>query len=554
MGGGIRSCGASRTPCRYDRDVFGGGARGLVAGFWVAPILFVILATLAVAEQAGVRAPVAVSGASPFASCPVEPDPTDPQQHDLELEPTIAQSPVEPDNVVAAWLQGENLGVVTASSTDGGRSWQRTVVGGMTTCSGGTLNIALNPTLDFGPDGTAYLAATAQGGYAPYDPRAVETQVMVARSPDGGRTWRSPTIPASGAEQALIDFPTVAAEPDRPGAAVVVWSRRTPPIDTTLISRTVDGGMTWSEPSVVATSRDRLGLNWVRALPDGSLVVINWETALTGATNAAPGVQVFRSTDKGDTWTATARFDGWSGVASAITGQRTLHLGLEKPGEDDMTEIAVHTSDDGGQTFAPSRPVARREASGSEAVLAADGTGALAVAFLDGFPTGRVRVLHEHGRSGSWDDVAVTDSTGLPQEPVFYLRPRLTGLRDGFAVVSALGAPQALRPPTDVFVSGVRVTRTSSAARPRIRLSVRPRTTRVGTRTRFRIRATYRRGGRTHAIARATVRFGAKVTQTGKRGRATIRRRLAKPGRYQLRARKRGFRAGSAQVRVVRAT
>ena len=84
-------------------------------------------------------------------------------------------------------------------------------------------------------------------------------------------------------------------------------------------------------------------------------------------------------------------------------------------------------------------------------------------------------------------------------------------------------------------------------ARKRLRLKVTPRRVRTGQRVAIRFRVT--RGSRGVALAR--VRFAGRTLATGRRGRATLRLRFRHPAVRRAWARKRGFVAGRARVRVV---
>src|SRR5262245_1305030 len=70
-----------------------------------------------------------------------------------ETEPSIAVNPTNPKNIVAVWFGGFSLGIVSAVSFDGGKTWQQVVVPGMTTCTGGTRGHASDPWLSFDPKG-----------------------------------------------------------------------------------------------------------------------------------------------------------------------------------------------------------------------------------------------------------------------------------------------------------------------------------------------------------------------------------------------------------------
>ena len=91
-----------------------------------------------------------------------------------------------------------------------------------------------------------------------------------------------------------------------------------------------------------------------------------------------------------------------------------------------------------------------------------------------------------------------------------------------------------------------------TAARPgtaaaRFRLRVSPRRVRAGRRVRLRLRAT--EGGR--PVRGVRVRFGRHVARTDRRGRASIRTRVRRPGRYKVRARKAGYRRVVVRVRAL---
>jgi hypothetical protein len=88
---------------------------------------------------------------------------------------------------------------------------------------------------------------------------------------------------------------------------------------------------------------------------------------------------------------------------------------------------------------------------------------------------------------------------------------------------------------------------------PRIRLSVRPRTTRVARQTRFVFSARVASRSR-RPVGGATIRFARRKARTDGSGSATIRMRFRSPGSYRARAIKRGMRSGTARVRVLPAT
>ena len=96
-------------------------------------------------------------------------------------------------------------------------------------------------------------------------------------------------------------------------------------------------------------------------------------------------------------------------------------------------------------------------------------------------------------------------------------------------------------------------TQPSSTAPPgRIRLSIKPRRVVAGRMTRFRVRTTVTRSGKTRAVGRASVHFAGRLFRTNAHGRAAISARLRKTGRRHGRASHAGLRKGHATVWVRR--
>jgi hypothetical protein len=88
------------------------------------------------------------------------------------------------------------------------------------------------------------------------------------------------------------------------------------------------------------------------------------------------------------------------------------------------------------------------------------------------------------------------------------------------------------------------------AARPRLALSLRPRVTTTGERTRFRFTVYTVRSGKRTRIAGAQVKLGGKSTRTNGRGQAAITLRFHHPGKRVARATKSGYKPVATNVRV----
>ena len=74
-------------------------------------------------------------------------------ERDADVEASIAVDPRAPRRIVAAWMQDDGRSNLVMTSRDGGRTWTRVFVPGLTDCTGGTLAGAADPWLSFAPAG-----------------------------------------------------------------------------------------------------------------------------------------------------------------------------------------------------------------------------------------------------------------------------------------------------------------------------------------------------------------------------------------------------------------
>jgi sugar lactone lactonase YvrE len=89
-----------------------------------------------------------------------------------------------------------------------------------------------------------------------------------------------------------------------------------------------------------------------------------------------------------------------------------------------------------------------------------------------------------------------------------------------------------------------------SVPTPPLRLRIRPKSARVGVRTRFRVRTTATVAGKVVPVAGALVRLAGHRRRTGARGRTSIVATLRRTGRVRARATRRGFRPAKAWIRA----
>ena len=169
-----------------------------------------LLPAMAAARPYHVRTLTAASGPSPFpAGCPGA-------FHDeakvtgLVIEPAIAVNPRNPRNIVATWKQDLSgpfnaRDDLVASSLDGGRSWRRTTIPGLTRCTGGTSDTASDPWVSAGGDGTVYFGG--QAGDVSSDPPPIA--IVASHSGDGGRHWATPARRGGNEQPAITASPTL---------------------------------------------------------------------------------------------------------------------------------------------------------------------------------------------------------------------------------------------------------------------------------------------------------------------------------------------------------
>ncbi len=198
--------------------------------------LLIALAALAVgfvgAVGAAVGPLVLASGPSPFAACTVGGPGT--VYVNAEVEPWVAVNPLNLNNVIAVyqqdrWDNGGAHGLVTAYSFDGGQTWGRTFAH-FSTCSGGTpanggdFDRASDPWVSFAPNGHAYQISLSASA------DLLTSGILVSKSVDGGITWSEPTTVIR--ETSAFNFndkESITADPTDSNRVYAVWDRSRKP-------------------------------------------------------------------------------------------------------------------------------------------------------------------------------------------------------------------------------------------------------------------------------------------------------------------------------------
>src|SRR5436305_13481055 len=139
---------------------------GVIGWTAVAVALAATVPPLATAEPFHVTNLRAISGPSPFAAgCPGAIQ-DDTNITGYELEPMITVNPANRRNIIATWKQdvgpfdGTRSDLI-ASSLDGGKTWRRSTIPGLSICTGGTADAPSDPWVAAGGDGTAYFSGLA---------------------------------------------------------------------------------------------------------------------------------------------------------------------------------------------------------------------------------------------------------------------------------------------------------------------------------------------------------------------------------------------------------
>jgi len=189
-------------------------------------------AGLGFATQAAASDPVTVSGASPFAACSVAQPGTN--YFNAEVEPWVDANPSNPDNLIAGWQQdrwsnGGARSLMSGYTLDGGQNWTQVVVPGINKCSGGTGNFAFDrssdPWVTISPDGTAYFMSLSFNNDEPSGAGG-DNAMLVSRSTDGGASWSAPQALILDTDgQIFNDKNAVTADPSDSNFVYASWDR-----------------------------------------------------------------------------------------------------------------------------------------------------------------------------------------------------------------------------------------------------------------------------------------------------------------------------------------
>ncbi len=185
-------------------------------------------------------------------------------------ETTIAVNPANPRNLVAGTndyrvfnsREARNDGSGYAYTTfDGGRTWLNVQLPHLTYQTGATgvlsdMDSAGDPAVAFGPHNTVYYANLV------FSRLNNGSGIAVSKSSDGGRTWGEPSVVhTDGVDSSgngidtnyFNDKEWITVDP-KSGVVYVTWTSFGPSDSPLQVSRSSDGGKTWSAPVAVNPS------------------------------------------------------------------------------------------------------------------------------------------------------------------------------------------------------------------------------------------------------------------------------------------------------------
>ena len=263
--------------------------------------------------------PVRVSSTSPFGQFCDGTLSTVALYPGAEVEPQLAINPRNPNNLVGVWQQdrwgnGSARAIGVGVSTDGGMTWQTRAMpfsrcGGGTAQNGGDYIRVSDPWVTFGPEGIVYQAALSSSGGS-FQPGSINS-ILASRSVDGGLTWSNPVPLITDGGGFFNDKNSITADTTDPRFVYAVWDRLPTGSNSgpSYLARSVDRGVNWeaARPIYDPGSSAQTINNQVVVLTDGTLV--NFFTQLDVGANSivTASMAIVRSTDKGATWTGRVR-------------------------------------------------------------------------------------------------------------------------------------------------------------------------------------------------------------------------------------------------------
>lgn len=235
-------------------------------------------------------------------------------------ETSVAVDPTQPDRVVAVF----QVPASAAWSTDGGRSWAVAPLPGTQAFElSGDPTVFFGAD---GRAYALYIAFVRPEDYDTLGKAAHRNGIYLNRSDDGGRTWRAqatpvvaqperPGVPFEDKPMAAVDR---TSDPARRGTVYVAWTEFRRWETQILFARSTDGGLTFSAPIQISdrggSPKDSVGAaegTDVAVGPDGTVYVV-WSDST--------GILLDRSTDGGRTFGPDTRIARTADIVFGVPG------------------------------------------------------------------------------------------------------------------------------------------------------------------------------------------------------------------------------------------
>jgi BNR repeat-like domain len=237
------------------------------------------------------------TGATALTALSTDPYTNTTSQHATEVEPDTysSGSTVVSAFQVGRFFDGGATNIGWARSTDGGTTWTKGFLPGITTAAGGSFARVSDPSVAYDAAHNVWLIVSL-----PLPGAGTGAAVVVNRSTDGGATWGNPvTVATAGAgnagtnlDKTWIACDSTASSPFY-GRCYVEWDDNGNG-NRIKMSTSADGGLTWGPARETANAANGLGGQPV-VQPNGTVVV--------PANNAnETAIIAFRSTNGGASW------------------------------------------------------------------------------------------------------------------------------------------------------------------------------------------------------------------------------------------------------------
>jgi hypothetical protein len=230
----------------------------------------------------------------------------------------VAVNPRDPSKILVAWIQDGRATDLVMASRNGGRTFSRILVPGLSACTGGPFQVASDPGVDFSADGRqAWFSAIVvdiedMATASEAEGEGANSSMYAFRSSDSGFSWSTPSV-IQPATNEFWDLPRLTADPRRPKRAYYVYDLREPvgkfgTKGFSLFSKTTNSGQTWSTPTKLydpQTKSSWPGISKILVNKDNSLLdvmaIVDTDPSDAAAPNTTQQIAV-RSTNRGRTW------------------------------------------------------------------------------------------------------------------------------------------------------------------------------------------------------------------------------------------------------------